>query len=72
MEFKAWYTSKVAWLNIGSFVVTVMESTQFLDVVPDSTEKYAALVVFGLNFWLRIGTSSQLTTSASKAELLNK
>lgn len=71
MQFKAWYQSKVAWLNIGSFVVTVLESSQFLDIVPDSYEKYAALVVFGLNFWLRIGTSAQLTTSASRANQLN-
>jgi hypothetical protein len=72
MSFKAWYTSKVAWLNIGSFVVTILESSQFLDIVPDSAEKYGALVVFALNFWLRIGTSSQLTSTAGRADQLNK
>lgn len=72
MEFKAWYRSKVAWLNIGSFAVTILESSQFLDIVPDSIEKYAALVVFGVNFWLRLTTTSQLVSSTERAELLNK
>jgi hypothetical protein len=72
MDFKAFYWSKTVWLNVGSFLVALLESTQFTNVVPDTWEPTSALIVFAINFWLRLTTTTQLTTSTSRAESLNQ
>ena len=54
VEVKPWYTSTTIWVQIASFVVTVLEATEFINVIPASWETYVLLIVFVVNVAVRI------------------
>lgn len=66
MDTKVFWKSRTFWLNAGSALVTILESTQFIDVLPNQYEPLAALIVFALNVALRTSGGVALTLREEK------
>jgi hypothetical protein len=60
MEQKAFYKSKVVWINALTFIVMVIALPEVSTLIPERVVPLVAAFSSAANLWLRFGTTTPL------------
>jgi len=60
-DTKPFHRSKTLWLNLAGIAVTVLESAEFTNIIPQDWVQFIPVVVLALNIPLRAVTNQGVT-----------